>query len=188
MFRLARAAPQTAFGGVQMLMFGDIFQLEPVVASSAEGEYFSTIYRGPFFFNAHVFERTRFRVIDLRKVFRQKDPGFVELLDSVRMNHVTNDQLDRLNQACRPSFVPGQPQVVQERLDLAPLEEGLLAVHPEGDLAGQELRLQVVELRVEPRQHGDLFRQDAIDPGKGEHFLRQRLGGRKAAIVDLHLI
>ena len=102
--RLNRGRPGDPFGGVQMLFFGDVFQLQPVVASDEEAKYFSSYYRSPYFFDAKVFDEARFKIIDLQKVFRQKDLGFIGLLDAIRMNRAGDTQLRAINSRHRPNL------------------------------------------------------------------------------------
>ena len=97
MLRLNRARPREPFGGVQMVFFGDVFQLEPVVASDEEGIFFSSEYRSPFFFDAKVFNMAEFQIIDLQKVFRQKDKDFIVLLDAIRMHSFGHSHLRMIN-------------------------------------------------------------------------------------------
>lgn len=87
------------FGGKQMLFIGDIFQLEPVVTAD-ERKILSLFYPNNFFFSAKVFSYFSLVTIELAKVYRQKDPSFVKILDNIRVNKITNDDLDRLNQNC----------------------------------------------------------------------------------------
>ncbi len=84
------------FGGKQMLFIGDIFQLEPVVKSD-EWEILNRFYPNPYFFSAHVFDEMRLVSIELRKVFRQKDAGFIAALDHIRCNQVSDLELQLLN-------------------------------------------------------------------------------------------
>ncbi|MFA6831763.1 MAG: AAA family ATPase [Bacteroidaceae bacterium] len=84
------------FGGKQLLFIGDVYQLEPVVKRD-EANMISQYYETPHFFSARVFQRLDLVCIELAKVYRQKDPKFIFLLDSVRENKVTQAQLDLLN-------------------------------------------------------------------------------------------
>ncbi|MGL4992870.1 MAG: AAA family ATPase [Bacteroidales bacterium] len=93
------------FGGKQVLFVGDIFQLEPVVTSDAR-DILSRFYRSPFFFSAKVFADIQLVPIELRKVYRQKDPSFIKVLDNVRSNIVDNHDLMALNQRVDPRFNP----------------------------------------------------------------------------------
>jgi len=91
------------FGGVQMIFIGDFYQLPPVV-SSAEREIFRSHYAGPFFFSAKVFPQLDLEFIELEKVYRQKDDEFVRLLNAIRNNSITDDDIALFNRRCNPSF------------------------------------------------------------------------------------
>jgi transcription antitermination factor NusG len=84
------------FGGVQMIFIGDLYQLPPVV-SDHERDIFTTHYSTPFFFSAHALKDVRLQIVELEKVYRQKDQDFVELLNRIRNNSIENDDIDRLN-------------------------------------------------------------------------------------------
>ena len=84
------------FGGKQMLLVGDVFQLEPVVKAD-ERELLNRFYPNPFFFSAHVFDQMELVAIELKKVYRQKDPVFVNVLDHIRTNSVGDADLQLLN-------------------------------------------------------------------------------------------
>lgn len=84
------------FGGVQVIMFGDLYQLPPVVKKD-EGIVLLSIYRGPYFFYAHVWHDRGFRVVELTKVFRQHDKRFVEILNNIRSYKLTNRDINDLD-------------------------------------------------------------------------------------------
>ncbi len=84
------------FGGKQVMLIGDVFQLEPVVKSD-EWEILSRFYPNPYFFSARVFREMRLVSIELKKVFRQKDAGFIAALDHIRANQVSEIELQLLN-------------------------------------------------------------------------------------------
>ncbi len=75
------------FGGVQMIFFGDLFQLPPVV-SKAETEIFQSFYATPYFFSAKVFEEISLKMLELKKIYRQKDENFIHLLNALRHNQL----------------------------------------------------------------------------------------------------
>ena len=85
------------FGGVQLVCFGDVLQLPPVVNGKNMTEYFENNYGGPYFFNADSYLGGRFVYAELTKNFRQKDADFINILNKVRYNEVNQDVLDRLN-------------------------------------------------------------------------------------------
>ncbi|MBI4237592.1 MAG: AAA family ATPase [Deltaproteobacteria bacterium] len=104
--RAARRCPLEPFGGVQLIMIGDLYQLPPVV-KTAEREIFASLYPGPYFFHAPVFAELSLELVELDVVFRQRDETFIRLLNAVRNNSVTAADLAQLNSRCEPKFTPG---------------------------------------------------------------------------------
>ena len=84
------------FGGKQILLVGDVYQLEPVVKSD-EREILNRFYLTPYFFSARVFNEMELVSIELTKVYRQSDPVFVNVLDHIRNNTATAADLQLLN-------------------------------------------------------------------------------------------
>jgi len=84
------------FGGKQILLVGDVYQLEPVVKSD-EREIISRFYPTPYFFSAKVFAEIDLVSIELRKVYRQSDKVFVGILDRIRNNTAGSADLQLLN-------------------------------------------------------------------------------------------
>ena len=84
------------FGGVQLLMIGDLSQLAPVVK---EGEWalLREYYRTPYFFGSHALQQTQHVTIELTHVYRQSDQAFINILNEVRENRLTPESLARLN-------------------------------------------------------------------------------------------
>ena len=91
------------FGGKQLLLVGDIFQLEPVIKSDFR-EILRRYYNIFFFFGAEAFSKFKLVAIELRKTYRQKDASFINLLDRVRENKATADDLSRINSRCNRNF------------------------------------------------------------------------------------
>lgn len=95
------------FGGVQVVFFGDLFQLPPVVTRDpVESAYFSDYYESPYFFSAKIFHEPDFQLetLELRKVYRQESRHFLRLLEAVRTNKVDYDDLEDLNERYLPAF------------------------------------------------------------------------------------
>ena len=84
------------FGGKQMLLVGDIFQLEPVLKED-ERQLLSPFYPSAYFFNAKVWQEMPIVSIELRKVYRQSDPQFISILDRIRTNTAKDSDLCTLN-------------------------------------------------------------------------------------------
>jgi len=94
--RLNRGKMKMPFGGVQMVFFGDLFQLSPVVENEAK-ELLEERYSSPYFFSAKVFNDCNIKAIELSTIYRQKDSSFMELLNRVRNKEYTKEDLDTLN-------------------------------------------------------------------------------------------
>lgn len=91
------------FGGVQLLMIGDLGQLAPVVKDE-EWTILQQYYSTPYFFSSNALARTEYAVVELNKVYRQADPQFVALLNRVRDNTADQSVLDTLNSRYIPGF------------------------------------------------------------------------------------
>jgi ATP-dependent exoDNAse (exonuclease V) alpha subunit len=92
------------FGGVQMIFIGDLYQLPPVV-TSREKSYFSLHYRSPYFFDSEVFaEGLEMEFVELEKVYRQRDEGFLTLLNAIRNNTATDEEIAEINRRYFPDF------------------------------------------------------------------------------------
>ncbi len=89
------------FGGVQVVLFGDLFQLPPVVnRDPVEQSLFQDYYKTPYFFSAHVCQEPDFQfdMLELRKVYRQESRHFLRLLEAIRINELDHDDLEDLNE------------------------------------------------------------------------------------------
>jgi len=84
------------FGGLQIIFIGDLYQLPPVV-TSFEKSVFETMYESPYFFSAKSFNPRLFHFIELEQVYRQSDDNFIRLLNTIRNNSVSEDELEELN-------------------------------------------------------------------------------------------
>lgn len=110
--RLNRGRMRTPFGGVQMVFFGDLFQLSPVVEDEAK-ELLKERYPSPYFFSAKVFNDCHIRAIELSTIYRQKDDSFMELLNRVRNKEYNEEDLDKLNERVhRGSITSGKDSTV----------------------------------------------------------------------------
>jgi len=95
----------TPFGGVQMVFVGDPYQLPPVVSESEE-QFFRTYYPTPFFFSADALRELDFSIVELQKIYRQKDDTFISLLNAVRTGDADQSVFDALNTRYQPTFEP----------------------------------------------------------------------------------
>ena len=98
--RIARGKKSIPFGGAQVVMFGDPYQLAPVPPRDPqEKNYIAENYQSLWFFDAHVWRQTDLERFELSEIFRQSDDDFKEILNAIRDGSVTQAMLDSLNQA-----------------------------------------------------------------------------------------
>lgn len=102
--------PGTPFGGVKLVLVGDLLQLPPVVDSPAEQEWIRRTYDSEYFFSAHCFKTHGSTPVELTRVFRQTDAKFIQVLSDIRTGNDLPAAIEWLNQACvgkpRPLGVP----------------------------------------------------------------------------------
>ena len=97
--------PGRPFGGVQLVMFGDLYQLPPV-SEHGEVAYLRDNYKSDKFFGARCFEHADFVVVELTEVFRQRDDDFIAILNAIRDGSVSQEHLDVLNARYDEAFEP----------------------------------------------------------------------------------
>ena len=100
-----------AFGGKRLLLFGDLYQLPPVVTRD-EGDIYKSRYETPFFFSADVMTRFNVRLIELTHVYRQTDSDFLSVLNHIRDNTVGRDHFSLLNTRVSPEYSPPPEEYV----------------------------------------------------------------------------
>lgn len=111
--RIVRKSEQP-FGGVQIISFGDLFQLSPIVDDKHLENYFAHNHGGAFFFNADVWKEAKLNTLQLSTSYRQSDSHFLSLLDGLRDGSVTTLQLQAVNE--RIVHDPEVPEVATIRL------------------------------------------------------------------------
>jgi len=99
------------FGGKQILLFGDLCQLPPVVDRELE-TIMAKEYKSPYFFDAHVFDTARAFYIELTKHYRQTDAEFLDILGQIRNNSLTPEGLATLNSRISKGIVDGNPIIL----------------------------------------------------------------------------
>jgi hypothetical protein len=97
------------FGGVQLLMIGDLHQLSPV-AKQDEWMLLRQYYQSVYFFSSHALANTELVTIELKHIYRQSDPEFIRLLNRVRDNRLDAPAIAELNQRYIPNFTPDEEQ------------------------------------------------------------------------------
>ena len=91
------------FGGVQVLFIGDLLQLPPVIRDD-EWYTLKKYYKGKFFFHSHVVQQNPPLYIELDKIFRQTDDAFISVLNNLRNNQISKEDIAALNQYVQPDF------------------------------------------------------------------------------------
>lgn len=91
------------FGGVQVILIGDTFQLPPI-ADFEQWEILKKYYESPFFFSSKVINENKPIYIELKKIYRQKEQEFIDLLNKIRVNQITEIELSNLNKKYNPTF------------------------------------------------------------------------------------
>lgn len=135
----------TPFGGVQLLMIGDLQQLTPVVKEN-DWNLLKSYYDTPFFFGSHALREAEYVTIELKQVYRQSDLAFVKLLNKIRDNQADETVLEELNKRYIPDFHPEENEGYirltthnhqaqkynEQQLKLLPGEEYSFTAHVEG--------------------------------------------------------
>ena len=110
--RVHRKKLTQPFGGVQVIVFGDLFQLPPVI-NMDESSLLERIYpNGQFFFHSNIFQDAQFKTLELQSIYRQTDDHFIYLLNAVRDGSITNSQIDNLNDSLVDNFEMNEGKII----------------------------------------------------------------------------
>ncbi len=187
--------PTKPFGGVQLLMIGDLQQLAPVTRGD-EWEILREHYPSPYFFDSQALKRTSCTSIDLQHIYRQSDSRFIELLGRVRDNRIDDEVLRALNARHRPEFDPPQSEgyitltshnhtarsINDDRLAAIPAPEYLYEAEIEGDFPEY---MYPAESRLRLREGAQvMFTKN--DPSPEKRFVNGSIG-QVVALGDDHI-
>jgi len=133
--RINKGCPRSPFGGVQVVLFGDLFQLPPIVDREM-ADLYDGLYETPYFFSAKVFEKTKFWHLNLQKIYRQKEQAFKGLLNKIRNQSVTDDDMTLLHSRVKPALC----ETAQDCITLTPTNAAANAINQArlGNLTGEE--------------------------------------------------
>lgn len=134
------------FGGVQLLLIGDLQQLAPVIKDD-EWSMLSKFYSTPYFFSSNALNAANYHTVELKTVYRQQDEDFISILNQIRENRATDETLAILNKRYIPDFVPDKKsdyirltthnypaQMINDKeLSLLPSKEHFFKAEVEGD-------------------------------------------------------
>jgi len=105
LFLKVNRASSLPFGGVQVVFFGDLYQLPPVVSSNEERIFLDKKFGTPYFFSVPVLAQvSEFQVFELQKVYRQKEAHFLKLLEAIRTQRIDEEEFNELNKRFIPDF------------------------------------------------------------------------------------
>lgn len=97
--RIHGKVPGVPFGGIQMILIGDLYQIPPVVVGE-EREIFKNHYKSEYFFDADVFKAIELEYVELEKIYRQTDEAFIRLLNGVRNKTISDEEIELINNRC----------------------------------------------------------------------------------------
>ncbi|ASW76008.1 ATPase AAA [Chryseobacterium piperi] len=150
------------FGGVQMLLIGDLYQLPPVVRDEHVLKMF---YQSPFFFDSHAIKEIPLITIELTKVYRQSDQDFLEILNAIRDGDVANIDFEHLNERYDPDFETGHDSYVY-----------LCSHNKMADEINQE---KLAKIKVTPNTYeAKLFGEFKENQFPNEQFLELKIGAQ----------
>lgn len=93
------------FGGVQLVMFGDLYQLSPVAKREEEAEL-SKYYNSLYFFSCKALQRMKYKMVQLKVIYRQNDPQFISMLNHIRKGKVTKEDIKLLDERVESDYRP----------------------------------------------------------------------------------
>ena len=125
------------FGGKQLLLVGDVFQLEPVVTGDMR-DVLKKYYQNSYFFNAQIFREFSLVPIELRKIYRQNDSYFISMLDRIRMGMATTNDVAVLNAKVKENYEPDETKMVMQLATRRDMVDAVNDVHLE-QLPAQEI-------------------------------------------------
>lgn len=122
------------FGGVQLLMIGDLQQLAPVIKEH-EWRLLSPFYKNAFFFSSKAYHQCNPITIELKHIYRQENPVFIDILNEVRNNKLSKTSADELNKRYQPDFIPNK-------------NDGYISLTTHNNKASQTNKLELEKLKT----------------------------------------
>lgn len=166
-----------AFGGVQVLFIGDLLQLPPVIRDE-EWRTLRNYYKGKFFFHSHVIQQNPPLYIELSKIYRQHDDVFISILNNLRNNQITNEDVEILNKYVHPDFdLKGNPGFIT--LTTHNAKADLINEQSINDLAGKEYTFQPFVVGDFPEKIFPVDENLKLKVGAQVMFVKNDLGFEK---------
>ena len=172
--RQAKRRRNSPFGGIQMMMFGDPYQLSPVVSGQAEKAYFQDHYRSPWFFDAKVWSETEMTTFELDTIHRQADGEFRSVLNALREGRMDPEMGRMLNE--RGMREPDDPELITLTTTNASVTKinsiALERLEGKGKIAHADIEGDFGSTSAYPADE-----QLVLKPGARVMFLRNDTGG-----------
>ncbi|QWD67566.1 AAA family ATPase [Polynucleobacter sp. VK25] len=183
------------FGGIQVMFVGDLFQLPPVVSSADMQVLSERGYEGPYFFCAMALHRKDVTMVELSKIFRQKDERFAGLLNRIRINQDVDEAIDTLNAQCYQKDAEVDEQTITLTTTNARADQingaGLRAITTEGKVyAGQSTGKFNIDERNLPSPNSLVLKVGAkvmftaTDPGFPKRWVNGTIGVVREMLSD----
>lgn len=164
---------QEPFGGCQIIAFGDLYQLPPVVPSGQATRYMEDRYTTTYFFGADEIRNHPFKIIELQHVFRQKDPVFIDILNQIRLGKTSKAVLEDINSCC---VLPPEDEkyitltgdnatanrINREKLDALPSKEFIYTGRVTGDIKQSSMPTDL-NLHLKVGAHVMMIKNDRTD-------------------------
>ncbi|MBR9847574.1 MAG: AAA family ATPase [Algicola sp.] len=131
------------FGGVQLLMIGDLQQLSPVIKQN-DWKLLKPFYKNAFFFSSNAFKQCHPITIELKKIYRQDDHKFIDILNEIRTNTLSKTSIDELNKLYHPDFTPEPNQ-------------GYISLTTHNNRAEQTNRLELEKLKYKSQTYNAII-------------------------------
>lgn len=190
--RAVRKTHHLPFGGVQVVYFGDLYQLPPVIKTNEWWESIGQFYKSGFIFDSRVFNENRPIIIELEKIYRQKDVDFISLLNRIRLNQLEGNDIELINQHYFPGFTPPEEEhyitltalnAAADKINQSKLEQLTTApFHFEGEIEGDfPMHSLPTDLKLTLKVGAQVM---FIKNDKGEE--RKYYNGKLAQIEDIN--
>ncbi|WP_296317899.1 helix-turn-helix domain-containing protein [Winogradskyella sp. UBA3174] len=127
------------FGGVQLLIIGDLQQLSPVIKNH-EWRLLSPFYKNAFFFSSQAYQQCNSVTVELKHIYRQDNPVFIDILNEVRNNKLSQASADELNKRYQPTFMPNE-------------NDGYISLTTHNNKANQTNKLELEKLKVKSKTY-----------------------------------
>ncbi len=127
------------FGGVQLLMIGDLQQLSPVIKEN-EWQLLKAFYQNGFFFSSHAYQECNAITVELKHIYRQDNVKFIDILNEIRNNTLSQSSADELNKRYLPDFVPEE-------------DEGYIALTTHNNRAEQTNNVELDKLKIKEQSY-----------------------------------